>query len=126
MTSLLGETAISTAAHKHAAVHQPKPEGILRLSLRSPATPSHLRRRPLARIRHADAGIGREVTALAELGIRSMDTSLPLHMAYLEQAMVTASTGVPRSPDYFDGRWNEGRRILGASNVDTFQHWAQA
>jgi hypothetical protein len=68
----------------------------------------------------------REVTALAELGIRSMDTSLPLHMAYLEQAMVTASIGVPRSPDYFDGRWNEGRRILGASNVDTFQHWAQA
>src|SRR3954447_24653008 len=44
MTSLLGETAISTAAHKHAALHQPKPEGIFRLSLRSAATPSHLRR----------------------------------------------------------------------------------
>src|SRR3954464_11724240 len=43
MTSLLGETAISTAAHKHAALHQPKPEGIFRLSLRSAATPSHLR-----------------------------------------------------------------------------------
>jgi hypothetical protein len=49
MTSLLGETAISTAAHKHAALHQPKPEGIFRLSLRSAATPSHLRRPPSAR-----------------------------------------------------------------------------
>jgi hypothetical protein len=67
-----------------------------------------------------------EVAALATLkGVRSMDTSLPIHLAALGLDILYCSEGRKRPENYFDMEWSDDRRELARRNVEQFQHWAK-
>ena len=68
-----------------------------------------------------------EVAALARLGcVRSIDTSLPLHMAQLGESLRTAQEGQKRPADYFEHRWTQEEVVMARDNIRVFQHWATA